>query len=1029
MLSLLAKAEYPNAPLDLQLQVGWLTLLFLALLVFWAWTRSESVRRAIFAREDPRMFAVWRIGLAAITFQNFWNLKMHWRMLFTDEGMFTTPEIRGRLGRSSLAGWNEVDGFMDGWGVIKFFWGKYSLLYFDSSPDVVTIYLAALFVVLVLYGIGFRTRVTGLIALVLINSLYNRNSVYLEGHDTVFRCCWFLTLFAQVDGAWSVDNWIRRTRERRLLKSGGHSYDLLHLFDRLGHWLWGGAFALWFCAFVDFRTTEVWAVLGAGVAMSAIVGWVELIRRRKLPAQAVGEPTRFQLVPSWPRYLIYLQLTCIYTATGLYKTGPVWLKGDALYYALNMDHFYRFEVFTQWVSALFATNMFRVMTLVTLFWEKGFALILIGLILRFGLQHKDEPWYRAQDQNLVRKWLGRLGLIGAYAVIYRVVVICLPWCLALQADKNPTPPEPALKVVHIILGVVLPLMIVIWHVLGRWPIKIKKPAKVAALRERWFGPATGDAATHFVIDQAFMRAWLFGRRIWLGLGLIFHGILLGFMNIGMFPVIMMWMYVVFFDAEVYLVIFRFCAKLLRRWKWTAWMAPEACDAALSSDSGVLESATETLERDATGPWWSDPYKLFVGPLRMNRDVAAFDREAGKRGGRIPDAVVLVAIVGLLGMIGLRGLEAKTEADLEATRNIAPEDQAEQREARKVEAKARKERLDLLAKTGWWWSFAVLGVGAAFHFRKRRNFDLLPDDRDDRDGSDGKGDGVDSKGDEADSDTALPSGPAAPVMIGGTLLRTFVLGFMVWHVSAVVVTFIPRYSVSKAWRSEAAKPFGSWVRAMNVSQSWKMFAPNPPRSNTFMRTVVVDLDDETYQIGTDHYTERPYVFWYNDRTRKMHRRMVGKSKWYLKYWAQYHCRDWAFEHDGQMPSEVQVLKLKTPIPKPDKLDGPSDPRKRKLRRTEVETHACKPADVAHFMKERRGWPLTEADERAIESEARKAERDAESKRRSWAKRENFGGTPRKKGGDVEVTDPVDKSTKGPRTKPRPRTKAELRKARQ
>src|SRR5690606_2812748 len=109
----------------------------------------------------------------------------------------------------------------------------------------------------------------------------------------------------------------------------------------------------------------------------------------------------------------------------------------------------------------------------------------------------------------------------------------------------------------------------------------------------------------------------------------------------------------------------------------------------------------------------------------------------------------------------------------------------------------------------------------------------------------------------------------------------------------------------------------------------------------------------YQVGKDHYSNRPYVFWYNDRMRKMHRRMVGKSKWYLRYWGQYHCRDWALTHDGRLPKEVRILKLKTGIPTPEELveaGVPSDPRKRKLHRELIETHTCKPDVITPEIKQ-------------------------------------------------------------------------------
>ncbi|NVB37357.1 hypothetical protein G6O69_05905 [Pseudenhygromyxa sp. WMMC2535] len=1064
LLALLAKAEYPKAPLDLQLDVGWLALLIVALMVLWTWTRAESFRRAIFAREDPRLFALWRIGLGVMTIQNFWNLLLHWRMLWTDEGMFTDDEARSRLGRAALSGWTEVDGFLDGWAVLKFFWGKYSLLFFDSNPEFVWAYLAALFVLLVLFTVGFRSRVLSVVLLIMINSIYNRNSVYLEGHDTVFRCLWLYTIFARTDEAWSVDNWLRQRRERRLveqLRAGTVAYDWRHFLDRAGHWLTGCAAGLWFCAHTGFTNKHVLGVTILGLSFSALVGVFEL-RRRKSAMDAgsleIHDPVRFQLIPAWPRYLFIIQLMIIYCATGLWKTGPVWQRGDALYYALNMDHFYRFEGFTQVVSFWFGTNMFKLMSWVTLWWEKLFPLIGVGLILGWGLRYENEPWYQAQNVWW-RKWLGRLSLIGVWLAAWRLAVIALPWCLALQADKSPTPADAGLRAVHIVFAAVLPGLVALWFVLGRWQLKIKKPLRLRKI--------TGSEEEHFVIGQQFMRNWLFGRRLWLTLGVIFHGILFVFMNIGMFPLIMMWIYVAYFEAGSFLKIFRWFAVQLRRWKATRWLAPKWCDAALAEDDSVLETTAQTWRRDGAGPWWLDPWRLLAAPFLLitrKATLAEVASDAQERGARIPDALVLALGVVLFALMGLRGLEAKTEADMEAEHGEvgveqSPEDAASAREARKLEAVAKRERIEGLGDATWWWAYAVLGFAAVSHFRKRGPFDRVvagepgqpgqPGQPDQAAASDATADGEAASEDEdatveeapeaakaskpasgaskPESGASEPApGLATPPLIPGTLMRTIVLGFMAWHFSAVTALFIPTYSVTQAWRGDVSKVFGGWARGLNVTQSWKMFSPNPPRSNTFMRTVVVDQDEEPYMVGKDHYTNRPKVFWYNDRERKMHRRMVGKSKWYLKYWGQYHCRKWAFEHDGQLPKEVKVLRLKTNIPKPESLKGPSDPRERKLKRNVVETYTCKSDDVAPDMKQRRGWPLTERDEDRLESEARRLERSVESTRESWAKRTDFGGEPRKKRDDDKNQDESDGEKKGAAKADKPKFRTRKRK---
>jgi hypothetical protein len=967
MLALLAKAEFPKAPVDLQIQIGWLALLALTLVALWVWTRAESVRRSIFAREDPRMFALFRIGLGLITIQNFWNLLMHWRMLWTDEGLFTHEETLARLGRTSLVGWSEQTGFFDGWGVLKFFWGKFSLLYFDSSPGFVQLYLVIMFGALALYTIGFRTRVTGCLSLLLIFSLYNRNAVYLEGHDTVFKCLWFASVFARTDAAWSVDNWLRRRREAaykaRIDRGGAIPFDTWKLIDLAGHWLWGGLWAWLFCAKVDFTTRHVNLVVVAGLLITFLSCW---IARERLRAQAergslaLPEPTRFELIPAWPRYIIIAQLVCIYSATGLYKTGSVWKRGDALYYALNMDHFYRFEGITQWVSVYLATNVFKLMSLVTWWWEKLFPVVVIGLILEFGLRHRDAPWYRAQDSVLWRRWLGRVALIGAYLVLYRTLIVAYPWCLELQPDKTPTPAGPGLLNLHMWFGGIIPVAIVAWFVLGRWPIRLGR----------------------LTINQQLVRNWLFGRRVWLTVGLIFHGMLLVTMNIGMFPVIMAWIYVAYFEARPFLRVFRWLAAQLRKSKYTTWLAPRVFDPALSEDPSVLESAEQSLRRDPTGPWWLDPWRLFAGPVLLLRSrkreaLLEIDERGRTRGGTIPDGLVLALGASLVILIGLRGLEAHDDP-LAASNDtqFVGDVRSLEGEAQKAAAKQRKQRIDRLGDAARWWVYSVLAFAAVSHFRRRGRFDQL---------------------DQPASESTAPTAPAEPAMIGGTVRRTIVLGFVLFHCSAVGVTFVPDYSITQAWRSEIRKPFGSWVRGTNQEQSWKMFAPNPPTSNTFMRTVVIDHDGESYQVGNDHYTNRPYVFWYNDRMRKMHRRMIGKSKWYLRYWGQYHCRDWAFNHDGQLPKEVRMLRLKTPIPSPDELaeaGEPSDPRQRRLRRELVETYTCKPDVITPEMKQRRGWPLTEDDQRVLDNRPKRAEIETKNKRSNWDARDDFGGKKKK-----------------------------------
>lgn len=335
------------------------------------------------ATEDPRTYAVLRIGLVLLTFGLFAEAAEHWQFFYGEDGLYSLEDARRRLGRSALEGWSEDEGFDGLSGLLWFLWRGPSLLYFWGSSDFVVGYMVCFFLVLAAYGVGIYTRAMGVLAWLLMMGLYRRNGVYLEGTDTAFRCFWFLLLFAKTGHAFSLDN---------------------------------------------------------------------VLRCRRLQAR---EPI-YRSVSSWPRRLLMLQLTAIYVTTGWVKHGPEWASGDALYYALNNATFYRFEGFTQSLSALFADNLFRLANFTTLWWERLFPLALLGVLLR-----------------------------GA----------ALP------------PP----------------------------------------------------------LERA--RAWLLGRRVWLGLGAAFHLFLLLLMNLGMFAPVMLWSYLAWVPGGELVRIGSWLARRLAPYGW------------------------------------------------------------------------------------------------------------------------------------------------------------------------------------------------------------------------------------------------------------------------------------------------------------------------------------------------------------------------------------------------------------------------------------------------------------------------------
>lgn len=801
--------DYSRVSPELGGEVGWLCLAVVVLGLAWAASRMESIRRSFLALEDPRMFAAMRIGTALMTIQCFWNLRPHWRMLWSDEGLFDLDDARTRYGSSALAGWTPDDGFIDNWAVLKYLWGKHSLFYFFSSPDEVSWVMFAFFGVLLLYAAGVFSRLTGVASWLMLCGVYNHNLLYLEGTDTVYRCLWFALIFARTGDAWSFDNWWRC---RRLRRRG--------------------------------RLQGVWE-----------------------EPQPGKEPV-YRLVPSWPRYLMIGQLAAIYTNTGIVKSGSIWAQGDALYYALNMDHFYRFEDWTQQLSASLGTNVFRVMTWVTRWWEVYFPVAALGMILKFGHDHRDQPWYRAQDARRARLWLGRLALLAGYLALYRVVVLAYPHCIELPKNQ---PEEAALIVatgvgnVHLWMGVVVPVLVAVWFALGRWPLRVR----------RW------------TIDQVSLRRWLLGRRVWLSLGVFFHGFLIIFMNIGMFPFIMLMMYAAWFRGE----------ELAAGLRW------------------LLRALARTRLRRVI-PAYAEGW---TGPAQRAEDVPA-------RGRPMPDAIVLGLGLLLLAIVGKK---------IAGDRDVG----------------------DLVKG----WVAVTFVVAASFRWLPRRA-----------------------------QTVAFDGGPA---LAGGAPYRAFALGFVLWHGSAVALHLFPTSNVFSSWRSSARAVHGSWLSLTGTTQSWLMFAPNPPRANTFLKTVVVDEDGSRWDIGGNAYNYRPFPWIFNDRLRKMHRRMISKGKWYLRPWAFYQCRDWLLAY-GTRPQKVELYRITTRIPTPEQVatKGWYRPKDLKANVEFLETHTCpKAGDLPAFMKVRRGFELDADDEKELADLVDRRQKLSEQRRRTWAVRRDWGGS--------------------------------------
>jgi hypothetical protein len=329
-----------------------------------------------------------------------------------------------------------------------------------------------------------------------------------------------------------------------------------------------------------------------------------------------------------------------------------------------------------------------------------------------------------------------------------------------------------------------------------------------------------------------------------------------------------------------------------------------------------------------------------------------DEDVKVRGRRVPDTIVLV-----FGLMGIGLVYGKIE------------------------------KVEWIGTATYWWLGSILAVSLAFRLLRPRPIDHAH---------------------------AKEPGPALAYGAAGRALALFAV---VFHASAVALHLWPTYPLFSKWRGGARSLHGSWLQGTGTTQSWRMFSPNPPRSNTFMKTVVVLANGEEWDLRSNafHYWQesgpnsRPSIWIINDRMRKMHRRMVGKGKWYLRYWAAFHCREWALEF-GETPVEIEIRKYTNVIPKPevvnlwqpDRFKGrkdpasgaisgqPYNPRELKTRETDVQSHKCRgEGELPAFMKERYGLPITDEDREQAKRDEEQRMRKFDNRRETWERRRDWG----------------------------------------
>jgi hypothetical protein len=243
--------------------------------------------------------------------------------------------------------------------------------------------------------------------------------------------------------------------------------------------------------------------------------------------------------------------------------------------------------------------------------------------------------------------------------------------------------------------------------------------------------------------------------------------------------------------------------------------------------------------------------------------------------------------------------------------------------------------------------------------------------------------------------------------------------------------MPDKAICKSVRAPARGWFGPWMSRTYTSQGWGMFAPNPPRTNVFLKVIVYDAEGEPWDLKTDLYAEEKWSmpFIWNDRMRKMNRRLVGKGKMYRKWYARWQCREWQRTHGGELPERVELIKYTYLIPTPEQVRDrgwykPLELMKTRKRESTVHTETCKTTIMGQLSNEDRARyglpPLPEGVTYKpwIQHKRRKWDRFKQAEERKAARLKRVSER-----GEKSPT----KTTKTTRTNPRTRAAAKAAKA--
>jgi hypothetical protein len=213
--------------------------------------------------------------------------------------------------------------------------------------------------------------------------------------------------------------------------------------------------------------------------------------------------------------------------------------------------------------------------------------------------------------------------------------------------------------------------------------------------------------------------------------------------------------------------------------------------------------------------------------------------------------------------------------------------------------------------------------------------------------------------------AAPSADA-PAWAYSRWRRALVSAFLVYHLAAIIAQLLPVAGLAARVRDTILGPArgAAYVHATWNVQTWRMFAPNPHRTNVHIRVFVIDAEGRRWNMRHDVRTRRRFPYLFYDRMGKLNRRLSQDEHLHPIY-AAWVCRDWELSrlrglHERPSAARVEFVRVTNRIPPPATSISTTGyhPRQLRLRHKALTEFDCRDlphGQVPNLLRARHGLP--------------------------------------------------------------------------